>query len=254
MSLLQELEILLQDPMIAGGIIVILAGALIYQKKRSNKSAMEVISPEKMQDRLKAMFTDPAFSDGAKISDIVKIQATNTVSRTLGMAIRAKEHDVQVKILKENDKGNAEYQTEKVDGTTYMILKGSKKWILNIKKLMFALSPTFLKRKMSQTYDVPHTHISADDKQIWFINKPHFVEFNDVKRVLTQRGMGRIQELSFSKVHENYLEASQNIPEQYATLNNRISGMIKIENIKSENIKNYMESKNRSSKKDRMND
>jgi len=247
-------EAVMNDPLLMGGIIVVLIAAVFYQK-RNQESLMEKMNPERMDERLKKIFNDPVLNQGGAIRDWIKIRATSNTPKTLGLGVKAKEHSViQVKIQDiVND--DQKLDTKEIAGTTYGIIEGSKKyqvipkyWILKYLKL------GYLKKKWVTVYDVPDTHIIPGESYIWFTHGTHFIEYNGVKRTTTLEAQQRIHELSFSKTHENYLETLQNIPEQYSTLNNRINGQIKMENIRSENIRDYMESKDRSGKKQGMKD
>lgn len=240
------------DPLLLGGTIVVLGGALLYQKK-SDSSLYEKINPESMKERLKKIFVDPTSTQGAKIGDTVKMRGTSNTPVTIGKAVKAKDHDVQI-VKYGNDDDNSDVETEKVEGTTYKIIEGSNKFQIYPKYFPYKILGSLIENRVTETYDVPQRHVMPGDDYLWFSHKTHFVKFNGVKRVASVEGMSRIQETTFSKVHENYLEAQQAIPEQYATLNNRISGDIKLENIKSENIKEYMESKDKSKKKNAMKD
>lgn len=252
-----NLQTITQDPLLMGGIIVILGAAVMYQK-RQDSSVYEKINPETMKERLQSIFTEPTRKRGGAVSDWVKMQGTSNTPRTIGLAVYAKDHSVQrlnVQDLNEESNSDKFDDLDEVEGTTYEIIEGSKKInVLPKYYTMKYLKLSFLYDRFLETYDTPANRIVPGEDYIYFRPGTLFVKYNGVKRVATFEGMSRVQDLSFSKMFENYLEAMQNIPEQLSTLNNRISGDIKLENIRSENIKEYMESKDRSGKRNAMND
>lgn len=250
------IEQMINDPVFIVGAAVIILGMVAY-KKFYDDTGIETMSPETMQERLHSIFVDPSLNQGAKIKDYVKMRGTSNTPRTIGLAVRAKDSTVQTMIYAddEGEKAGDKYEMEKVPGTTYRILKGSqKRSILPKYYLLKTLPGTLLYDRYLETYDAPASHITPGDDYIWFSPNTHFVKYNGIHRVLSEKGMGRQWGASFSKLHENYLEAKQAIPEQYSTLNNRLSGQIRMENIKSENIRDYMEAEEKNKKKEAMQD
>jgi len=239
----------LNDPILLAGAGVIIVVIFLINRFQSNDK--ERINAENMEQRLKKILVMPSIEHGTSIKDWVKIRSTSTASSTLGLAVKTLDNpDVKVQAI--TDKG--EIDEQKIPGSTYSIIPGKRKVKVYPKYYILKyLKFNFLMERWLRTYDIPSKFVITGDEFIHF-TRGHFVEFNGVYRLMNPDGMQRVWELSFSKVHENYLDASQKIPEQYATLNNRISGDIKLENIKSENIRKYTESKNRSDKKDAMKD
>lgn len=241
------IEQIINDPLklsIAVGAIGIFVGIQIFQ--RADDSEPETIDAEGLKSKIKSIFTTPADSQGSTIKDIVKIRGTASTPRTLGMALKAKTNNIQ--IVKEKDDNS--FETVDSEGTTYRIIEGSDKLMLELKA--FISSKLGIKRWLT-TYDVPKKLIVPGDKYIWFKPQSHFVKFNGIKRHFDLEGLSRAWEASFSKTHENYLETLGDIPEQYSVLNNRISGQLKIENMKSENFREFEKLKNEMDKMDAMN-
>lgn len=229
---------MLNDPVFLVGAAVITIGMIAY-KYLEDREDVERIDAESFQDRIESIFRDPVLSDGATVKDWIKLRATSTTPTTLGYAVKALDTNVTVTRRREED-GQVEEKDEEIPGTSYGIIQGSSKlgvypkyWILKLFKLETVWD------KFIEVYDVPRDYIIAGEDYVWFDPPSHFVKFNGVKRVISAKGMERIWDMSFSKLHENYLNAFQQIPEQYATLNNRISGDIKLENIKSSNIQDF---------------
>lgn len=252
----EGIEQLAQDPLFLGGAVAVMAALAAY-KKWGEGNDVETIDPESMKQRLKSIFVDPSLNQGAKIKDYVKIRGTSNTPRTIGLAVRAKDSTVNVLRYTndQDEKAKDRYEMEDVEGTTYRIIEGSKKRnILPKYYLLKTLPGTLLYDRYLEAYDAPQENITPGDDFIWFAPGTHFVKYNGVNRVLSEKGMERQWGASFSKLHENYLEAKQAIPEQYATLNNRISGDIKLENIKSENIRKYMKEQELSDKRKAMQD
>lgn len=248
-----QMEQLLNDPIVLGAGAIVIVAFFLYKKRQEKESRVD-INPESMVDRLKAIFVTPTRKRGSPVKDYVKMRGTSNTPRTIGLAIRAKDHSV-TSLQLTTDGEDTKYTENKVDGTTYGIIPGSKRIKVLPKYFALKILPTsLLYPRVVDTFDAPSGNIMPGDDYIWFKPGTLFVKYNGVHRVVTPEGMSRIWEMSFSKLHENYLETKQNIPEQYATLNNRISGQLKMENIKSENIREYMEASERNEKKNAMKD
>lgn len=220
----------------------ILAGMLIMKKKGMT------IDTEGMKDRLEKIFTQPTTSQGSEVKDYVKMRGTSNTPQLVGMAEKAKEHDIN--ILQKDDKGNLE-EGKRIQGVTYTIVEGSGKLGIRAKSFLNTLAPG---NTFTETYDVPNHLVVPGDDYIWFKPKAHFVKFNGVKRHLGKDAMSRVWESSFSKLHEDYLESLQDLPEIYTSLNTNIAGEVKKMNKKSENIKEYQETKEKSEKRRAMKD
>ena len=225
-------------------VVVFLVSVL---SKKAGKDA-ETIDSEGLTNKLEKIFVKPAKTQGSKINDVVKIRGTGSTPRTIGLAMYAKDNNVE--IVTERTSNDGEYETETSEGITYTILEGSPSLLFGykLKKFFAAIGIGGL-----ETYDVPKRLITAGDDYIWFKPKSHFVKFNGVKRHFDFEGLSRAWEASFSKTHENFLETMGDIPEQYSVLNNRISGQLKVENMKSENFREFEKLKKDMDKKDAMN-
>lgn len=219
------------------------AGISILMYKEFSGSDPDTIDTQSFEERIKKIFSGPVDSSGSKINEIVKQRGTSNTPQTIGYALKAKEHDVNV-LKQSNDGGIKTDEAETVDGVTYSILEGKKKWVLLVKKLFNTLLPI----RMAETYDVPSKNVVPGDDYIWFTPDAHFVKYNGVKRPLSPEGMGRVWDSSFAGLHENYLDTFQGIPETYSVLNNRVAGQLNIENTKSQNIRDYKKQQSRDEK------
>jgi len=239
---------MLEDPLFIAGAVVVL---LIFLgiKKFSNKKLADRINPENMEDRAEKVFREPVIKRGSLVKDYIKMRGTSNTPQVIGYAVKSKDHDIDV-LTRADEENQEKYKTKTVEGTTYAVIQGSSKSSIQMKYFLAKIGVM----RYVDIFDVPKQNILDADDYIWFSHKTHFVNYNGVYRTLTQDGMNRVQEATFSKTHENSLETIQNIPEQYTVLNNRLAGQIKLENIKSENIKEYVESKNRSGKRSAMQD
>jgi len=233
------LETLLSNPVVLiGGTagLAVFAGITAY-KKLSNQDE-ETIDAEGMKQRFNKIYTGAVKSQGSKVGAKIKIRGTSNTPRTLGYALKAKDMDQKVRTVtidKDSEDSSPEEEIVDSEGTIYDVVEGSEGVGLKLKVFASKLGVG----KWNETYDIPSELIHSSDDAIWLDSSAHFVKFNGVKRDLSVKGLGRGQEASFSKVHENFLETMGSIPEQYATLNNRISGQLKMENIKSENIRKF---------------
>lgn len=223
--------------------LTIFTVTVIAKKSSSDK---ETIDSEGLTEKLEKIFVTPTKSQGSKINDIVKIRGTGSTPRIIGLALYGKENNVQIV----TDRKENGFETETSKGITYTILEGSPAPFIGykMKKLLAAIGIKDL-----ETYDVPRRLIVSGDDYIWFKPKAHFVRFNGIKRHFDFEGLSRAWEASFSKTHENFLETMGDIPEQYSVLNNRISGQLKVENMKSENFREFEKLKKDMDKKDAMN-
>jgi len=215
-------------------------GILIY--KQVENEDPDMIDTQSFADRIQKIFSGPVENSGSTINEIVKQRGTSNTPQTIGYALKGKEHSVNV--LKQTDGKIQTDESEKVDGVTYTILEGKKKWVLLAKKLVNSLIPI----SMAETYDVPSTNVVPGDDYIWFTPDAHFVKYNGVKRPLSPEGMGRVWDSSFAGLHEQYLDTFQGIPETYSTLNNRVAGQLNLENSKSENIREFKKQESRQEK------
>jgi len=215
-------------------------GILIYKQVENDDPDM--IDTQSFADRIQKIFSGPVENSGSTINEIVKQRGTSNTPQTIGYALKGKEHSVNV--LKQTDGKIQTDESEKVDGVTYTILEGKKKWVLLAKKLVNSLIPI----SMAETYDVPSTNVVPGDDYIWFTPDAHFVKYNGVKRPLSPEGMGRVWDSSFAGLHEQYLDTFQGIPETYSTLNNRVAGQLNLENSKSENIREFKKQESRQEK------
>lgn len=242
------------DPYLLGGAVLVFLGLIAYRWK-SDRNLKDSISPESMRERLYAVFREPVLSRGSKLKQKVWIRSTSAAPQFMGYAVRAKDGDVTLLKLQDPEEKDGKYEAETVSGTTYAILPGTNKWRVALKYWFIRIiNISYLKRRVLEVYDTPSRHIQPSEDGIIFGHKTWFVKYNGVYRVVTPEGMSRVWDMTFSKLHENYLETKQNIPEQYATLNNRISGQLKKENIKSENIRKYMKAEKESEKRSAMQD
>ena len=215
-------------------------GILIYKQVENDDPDM--IDTQSFADRIQKIFSGPVENSGSTINEIVKQRGTSNTPQTIGYALKGKEHSVNV--LKQTDGKIQTDESEKVDGVTYTILEGKKKWVLLAKKLVNSLIPI----SMAETYDVPSTNVVPGDDYIWFTPDAHFVKYNGVKRPLSPEGMGRVWDSSFAGLHEQYLDTFQGIPETYSNLNNRVAGQLNLENSKSENIREFKKQESRQEK------
>ncbi len=237
------IETITQDPAMLAAVVAAGAGAagVLAYKKFADKQE-ETIETEGMKTKFKKIFEEPTKTQGSKVKDFVKMRGTSNTPQLIGYAYKAKDNDIKTVTYNVEEK---EYQTQDSIGTTYTILEGRKKTGLYIKAFLHSLAPG---NTFAETYDVPEHLIMPGDDYIWFSNEAHFVKFNGIKRQFSVEGLSRGWEASFAKTHENYLKTKGDIPEQYATLNNRISGQLKMENIRSENIREYKKEQDRSEK------
>lgn len=244
------IDLIMSDPLYFGataiGIGVVGGGLIAKQYLKNNE--MDIIETEGMHEKLKSIFITPTESQGSVINDYIKMRGVANTPTLIGLAIRGKKNNVETVTYDEEEK---QYVTSGSKGYTYTVVEGNKKYVLKLKKFLTEdLGVNYFK----ETYDVPKNLIVASDNYIWFNPEAHFVKFNGVKRHFSIEGLSRGWEASFSKTHENYLESKGDIPEQYSYLNNRLAGQLKQENLKSENIKNYMKDKNISNKDQAMKD
>lgn len=240
-------ETILNNPVYLGGVVAAgagFAGVQLY-KYFSDGETSDTIDTEGMTSRLKKIFVNPTNTQGSKVKDYIKQRAVSNTPQLIGFAVRAKRHSVNVLKWDSEDES---FESDKVKGTTYTVIEGGSKMDIWQKRILNAVLP----KDYTETHDVPNKHVIPGEDYIWYDPSVHLVKKNGVKRQMTPEGMGRVWDSSFALLHENFLETLEDIPEQYATLNNRISGQLKMENIKSENIKDYMESKNEAQGKDSM--
>lgn len=244
-----------EDPLMLGAGAVVIVALIVFKKWSDVKSNEETLDAETLEERLKKIFYDPVLKHGAPIKDWIKLRSTSNTSRTLGLAVRVLDSDAKVMKLEKNDDDQVVYRERKVKGTIYGVIPGKNKIKVKLKYFLIKLLKlSFLKKRWIEVFDVPKDFLIIGDDHIWIDSKVQFVKFNGINRLAHPLAMSRIWEFSFSKVHGNYLDASQKIPEQYATLNNRISGDIKLENIRSENIRQYKNEERRGNKKGAMRD
>src|SRR6056297_627561 len=215
-------------------------GILIY--KQVENEDPDMIDTQSFADRIQKIFSGPVENSGSTINEIVKQRGTSNTPQTIGYALKGKEHSVNV--LKQTDGKIQTDESEKVDGVTYTILEGKKKWMLLAKKMVNSLIPV----NLAETYDVPSTNVVPGDDYIWFTPDAHFFKYNGVKRPLSPEGMGRVWDSSFAGLHEQYLDTFQGIPETYSNLNNRVAGQLNLENSKSENIREFKKQESRQEK------
>jgi len=219
------------------------AGAAILVYKQIEEKNLDTINTQSFEDRIKKIFTGPVESSGSQINQVVKQRGTSNTPQTVGLAVKAKEHSVNV-LKQNNDGGIKTTDSEKVEGVTYRIIEGSAGLNLKIKKFLNNLLPL----NIAETYDVPGKNVVPGDDYIWFTPDAHFVKYNGVKRPLSPEGMGRVWDSSFAGLHEQYLDTFQGIPETYSTLNNRVAGQLNLENSKSENIREFKKQESRQEK------
>jgi len=239
------IEQIIQNPLYLAVIVGGGAGAaslLVYRSYVDNEE--ETIETEGMQKRLQKIFKDPTSVQGGKIRDVVKQRSVSNTPKTIGYAVRAKEHSVQV-INEFKDDGG--YETEKVEGTNYDIIEGSGGFF-NLDLKLKAVGYELGLKNFAETYDVPQSLIVPGDEYIWMKPEAHFIKYNGVKRQLSAKGMGRVWNSSFAGLTENYMDTLQDIPEQLQDLNNRVAGQKRIMNQKSENIQSFQEQKDREEK------
>lgn len=241
------IEQIINDPImlsVAVAGLSVAGGIIIYKEFIEDKT--EKIESEGLEKKFQKIFSDPVSSQGSKIEDWIKIRGSSATPRTLGLAYRAKDMDIQIVSY---DRDEKEFKTEKSEGTVYQVLEGSGKFGVLPKKIITKLGIDYF----LETYDVPENLIVSGDEYIWFDQKSHFVKFNGIKRHLSREGLQRGWESSFSKIHENYMDAFGDIPEQYSVLSKRISGQLRIENQKSQNFRDFEKLKNQMDKLDAMN-
>lgn len=222
---------------VAGGSAA--AALLAYRKFAGDED--EKIETEGLQARLEKLFKEPTDVQGSKIRDFVKQRSVSNTPKTIGYAVRAKKNDVQVS---KEFNSKADNETETVEGTNYDIIEGSDKIGLRLKAVGYELGI----KSFAETYDVPQDIVIPGDDFIWFKPRAHFVKYNGVKRQMSAEGMGRVWSSSFVGLTENYMDTLQDIPEQLQDLNNRVAGQKRIMNQKSENIKEFQQSKDREEK------
>jgi len=239
------IEQIIQNPLYLAVIVGGGAGAaslLVYRSYVDNEE--ETIETEGMEKRLQKIFKTPTSVQGGKIRDIVKQRSVSNTPKTIGYAVRAKKHSVQV-INEFKDDGS--YETEKVEGTNYDIIEGSGGFF-NLDLKLKAVGYELGLKNFAETYDVPQSLIVPGDEYIWMKPEAHFIKYNGVKRQLSAKGMGRVWNSSFAGLTENYMDTLQDIPEQLQDLNNRVAGQKRIMNQKSENIQSFQEQKDREEK------
>lgn len=243
-----SIDQILNNPVLLGIIALSVGIAIgIYIFRIVKDEEKDTIDSEGFAPKFDKIFSEATDSQGSKIKDYVKIRGISSTPRTLGLAFKAKSNDINIV---KYDSENEEYRTKKSEGTTYRIIEGSGKIGLKIK--------SFLTENLSldyflTTYDVPDKLKTVGEDYIWLNKDAHFVKFNGIKRHLDVEGLSRGWEVSFSKVHENLLETRGDIPEQYAVLNNRISGQLLMENAKSQNFMEFEKMKENLEKMDAVN-
>lgn len=227
--------------------VAALAGKAVIDKL-SEKDGNEIINSEGLTKKFNKIFTIPTRDQGSKTYDYIKQRADGSTPRTIGMTVRTKKCDVQYR--KKTDDGTIESKTS--EGFNYEVIKGNNGVVAGLPTRMKKRFYNLGVKRVAETYDVPNWLITAGDKYLWLEPEAHFVKFNGVKRHLSTEGLQRGWEVSFAKTHENWLEAMGDIPEQYSVLNNRINGQLKLENLKSENFRQFEKLKNNMDKMDAM--
>ena len=112
------IETITSDPtllMITVGGGAAAVAVLAYRELSEEKP--ETIDTQSFEDRIKKIFKDPVGSSGSTINEIVKQRGTSNTPQTIGLALKGKEHSVNV--LKQTNDGSIKTsESEKVDGVT----------------------------------------------------------------------------------------------------------------------------------------
>lgn len=239
------LDTIISNPVYLAGAVAGIAGfAGIQIYKKFTEKESETIDADGMSDKFGSIFGEPADSQGSIIKDPIYINGVKNTPAKIGLVWKAKDLNVDVKVLERTDDGDLEFKDEKSPGVVYRVIEDRSTLSLKIKQVATSLGVS----KFLTTYDVPDRLVMADDEKIMLSNDAHFVNVNGVKRQLDTEGMSRAQETAFSTFHEEYIDTAGKIPQQYAVLNNRLSGQLKVEDVKSENILEYKNQENRNEK------
>lgn len=248
-----SLPIYIQVALVGGA-----GAAFVAYKLYQQIEDKDTLEASDWNDRMNNMLRKPVSAQGAKISDLLKKQATSNTKRTIGKAVRVQKTSTNIggEHLEDMiDKDTLEEYKEKqgltVTAMTYQVIPGRRPIDRAFNTLVFygyqlvGASPN----PAMETYDLPEEYIQVTDNGILIKDDVHLFKKNGLWQVADWKHQERISQLSHLGVHQNYLESLQKHPEFYSDLNMDVSGKKNVMNQKSENMKDYKKSERLEEKK-----